>query len=101
MPLHHRWVISKLVLDTASFLLLCENMDSPSESSASSSLALHVEDDIRNIKQKLKSMNRLLQFMDTDGERRLENVDQDMIQLRKEFELRIYKIEQLFIRFLA
>ena len=39
--------------------------------------------------------------MDIEGGRRLENVDQDLIHLRKEFELRISKTEQVFIRFLA
>ena len=39
--------------------------------------------------------------MDSEGGRRLENVDQDLIQLRKEFELGIARIEQVFIRLLA
>ena len=74
-------------------------MDSPSESSASSLDNRAVGEEIRGIKRKLKIMNRLLHCMDSEGGRRLENVDQELIQIRKEFELGIARTEQVFIRF--
>ena len=82
-------------------LLFGAFMESPSESSASSPKHRDVGEEIKDIKQKLKRMNRLLHFMDSEGGRRLENVDQDLIHLRKEFQLGFVRTEHVFIRFLA
>ena len=76
-------------------------MDSPSESSASSLDNKVIEEDIRGIKRKLKKMHHLIHCMDSEGGRRIENVDQDLIQLQKEFKLGIMRNKQVFIRFLA
>ena len=91
MLFHHRWVIFKVVAFSylAYSLLLCALMESPSESLASSPLAMHVEKDLRGIKNKLKKLNQILHCIDLEGRIHLENVDQDMMQLRKEFELGI------------
>ena len=49
----------------------------------------------------MKRMNRLLNRMDMEGGHRLENVYQDLVQLRKEFEVSVKQAEQVFTKFLA
>ena len=73
--LSQRWVNCMVIVPSglAHYLLLYAFMDSPSESSASSNMV--VEEDIKDIKRKLKKMQRLLHCMDTEGGHRIENVD--------------------------
>ena len=49
----------------------------------------------------MKKMKCPLHCMDSEGDRRLENVDQDLIQLRKEFKLGIERTKHVFIWFLV
>ena len=81
MLLSRRWLFSKVVilLDLASSLLLFAFMDSPSDSFVSSPLNLPVDEDIREIKKKLKRMHFLLHCMDMEGGHKFENVDLDLI----------------------
>ena len=60
-------------------------MKMSSESTVSSTPIQSIESDIRNIRKKIKRMNRYLNRMDTEGGHRLEIIERDMVQLRKEF----------------
>jgi len=60
-------------------------MEMSLESTASSAPVESIESDISNIRKKIKRMNRYLNRMDTEGGRRLEIIERDMVQLRKEF----------------
>ena len=60
-------------------------MKMSSESMASSVPVHSIESDIRNIRKKIKRMNRYLSRMDTEGGSRLEIIERDKVQLRKEF----------------
>ena len=60
-------------------------MEMSSESTTSSAPVHSIESDIRNIRNKIKRMNRYLNRMDTEGGHRLEIIERDMVQLRKEF----------------
>ena len=60
-------------------------MEMSSESMASSLPVQSIESDIRNIRKKIKRMNRYLNMMDIEGRDCLEIIERDMVQLRKEF----------------
>ena len=96
------WIICKVDVSsgTGCLLLLGVFMHSPPESSASSP-DRNLEEELRVIKRKVKKLDHLFHCMDSEGGRRLENVDQDLIHLRKQLKLGISKTEQVFIWFLA
>ena len=60
-------------------------MEMSSKSTASSAPVQSIESDISNRRKKIKRMNRYLNRMDTEGGHRLEIIERDMVQLRKEF----------------
>ena len=60
-------------------------MEMSSESTSSSAPVQSIESNIRNIMKKIKRMNQYLNRMDTEGGHRLEIIERDMVQLRKEF----------------
>ena len=76
-------------------------METSSESTTSSPLAQTVEADIWAIKKRMRKMNHMLNRMDTEGGHRLDIVDQDIAQLRKEFDFSIKQTEQAITRFLT
>ena len=76
-------------------------MVAPSESTTSLALVQSVESDIRDIRKKMKQMNHFLHKLDSEGGRRLEIVDRDIVQLRKEFSHSITQTEQAMTGLLA
>ena len=56
-----------------------------SESLGSSPLAFFVEFDIRYPKREIEHLKRMVDTIDIEGGRHLENVDRDLVFLRKEF----------------
>ena len=62
------------------------NMEASSESTSSSPPAQFIETDIREMKKKIRRINRFLGKLDSEGGRQLDNVDRDMVHLKKGFD---------------
>ena len=75
-------------------------MEMSSECTASSAPVQSIESDIRNIRKKIKRMNCYLNRMDTEGRHRLEIIERDMVQLKKEFSPSISLTKQALTRML-
>ena len=83
--------------------IIC-NMESSStsfESTGSSPLAQFIETDIKEMKKKIKRINKLLGKLDSEGGRRLDNVDKDMVYLKKEIDHSISRTGNVLTAMLA
>ena len=76
-------------------------MEASSESTSSSPSALFVESDIRDLKNEIKKLKQTVNTIDTDGGRRLENVDRDSTFLRKELKRAVKRSENVFLGLMA
>ena len=76
---------SKDFTDIIVIEVVLTKMEISSKSMASIAPVQSIESDIRNIRKKIKRMNRYLNRMDTERGHHLEIIERDMVQLRKEF----------------
>ena len=76
-------------------------MEASSESIGSSPPALFVEFDIWDLKKEIKKLNQTVDKIDTEGGRRLENVDKDLVFLRKEFKWAVKRSENVVLGLMA
>ena len=72
-------------------------MEASLESTGSSPPALFVESDIRDIKRDVKELQRTMEEIDIEGGKRLENVDRDLVFLRKQFKRVVKRSENVVI----
>ena len=76
-------------------------MEASSESTGSSTPANFVEADIREIKRDVMVLQRQVEAIDTEGGRRLENVDKDLVFLRKQIKWAVKQAENVVIGLIA
>ena len=76
-------------------------VEASSESTSSSPSALFVDSYIRDINKEIKKVNWIIDEIDTEGGRRLENVDRDLVFLRKEFKWPVKHSENLVMGLMA
>ena len=93
--------ISKDFVGIIGIQVILFNMDTSSDSMASSAPSQFIEMDIRNIKKKIKRMNHYLRRIDIEGGHRLEKTNMDMAHLRKEFTRSISQTENSLTGMLA
>ena len=72
-------------------------MEESLESTGLSPPTLFVESDIRDLKRDVKELQRTVEEIDIEGGKRLENVDRDLVFLRKQFKRVVKRSENVVI----
>ena len=87
--------------DCAQVLSVTRSMEETSESTGSSSLAQFIETDIKEMKKKIRGINRVLGRIDSEGACRFDNVYKDMAHVKKERERSIARTENVLTGMIA